>query len=103
MRKLFCVACFFPLAFFAQLLHPANSNAFLQNEVAKIYITMNPQDFTTMVGDSLGANFEFPAYFIYSSSVITDTVDTVGIRLRGNTSLQSAKKSFKILKPERGA
>ena len=96
MRNFICIACFFPLTFFAQLLHPSNSNAFLQNEVAKIYITMNPQDFNTMVGDSLGATFEFPASFVYLSSVVNDTIDTVGIRLRGNTSLQSAKKSFKI-------
>ena len=85
-----------PLASFGQLVHPPNSPAFLQNEVAKIYITMNAQDFSTMVGDSLGTSYEFPATFIYQSSMVNDTVDTVGIRLRGNTSLQSAKKSFKI-------
>lgn len=96
MKQLLIGICFIANGAIGQLLHPANSNAFLQNEVAKIYITMNPQDFNTMVGDSLGASFEFPATFIYTSSVVTDTIDTVGIRLRGNTSLQSAKKSFKI-------
>lgn len=96
MRKLTLAFSFFPLVWYAQLVHPANSNAFLQQEVAKIYITMNPQDFNTMVGDSLGSTFEFPAKFVYSSSVLNDTIDSVGIRLRGNTSLQSAKKSFKI-------
>ncbi|MFN4952200.1 MAG: CotH kinase family protein [Flavobacteriales bacterium] len=96
MRNIFFCACLLPLSLVAQLTHPSNSNAFLQNEVAKIYITMNPQDFNTMVGDSSGASFEFLATFIYASSVVTDTIDTVGIRLRGNTSLQSAKKSFKI-------
>lgn len=96
MKSLLGIACIIPLAFFSQLLHPSNSNAFLQNEVAKIYITMSPQDFNTMVGDSLGSSFEFPAQFIYVSSTFTDTIDIVGIRLRGNTSLQSAKKSFKV-------
>ena len=96
MRKFISVVCLYPLLSIAQLLHPSNSNAFLKNEVAKIYITMNPQDFNTMVGDSLGSSHEFLAQFIYESSVVIDTVSPVGIRLRGNTSLQSAKKSFKI-------
>ena len=96
MFKALFIACLLPLSYFAQVVHPANSNAFLQNEVAKIYITMDPQDFTTMVNDSLGSSYEFLAQFIYQSSVVTDTIDSVGIRLRGNTSLVSAKKSFKI-------
>lgn len=96
MKQLLIGFCFIANGAIGQLLHPANSNAFLQNEVAKIYITMNPQDFITMVGDSTGSTYEFPAEFIYISSAFNDTIDTVGIRLRGNTSLASAKKSFKI-------
>ena len=96
MKQLLIGICFIANGVIGQLLHPANSSAFLQNEVAKIYITMNPQDFITMVGDSTGSTYEFPAEFIYISSAFNDTLDTVGIRLRGNTSLASAKKSFKI-------
>ena len=96
MKQLLIGICFIANGAIGQLLHPANSSAFLQNEVAKIYITMNPQDFITMVGDSTGSTYEFPAEFIYISSAFNDTLDTVGIRLRGNTSLASAKKSFKI-------
>ena len=92
MRNIFFCACLIPLSLVAQLVHPANSNAFLQNEVAKIYITMNPQDFNTMVGDSLGSNFEFPAHFIYSSSVVTDTIDRFthdGISLESGDTLEA--------------
>ncbi len=90
------VVLIFPMCLYGQLVHPSNTPAFLQDEVAKIFINLDPQDFNTLVGDSLGSTYEFPATFIYQSTVIIDTVDTVGIRLRGNTSLQSAKKSFKI-------
>lgn len=92
-RLLFVFIPFIPLA---QIVQPSNSPAYLQNEVAKIYVTMNPLDFTTMVEDSLGSNYEFPADFMYVSSSLVDTLQNVGIRLRGNTSLTSGKKSFKI-------
>lgn len=97
MRILFSVLFLaFSFGSISQLVHPANSDAFKQDEVAKIYITMNSQDFNTMVGDSLGSTYEFPASFIYISSTLSDTMASIGIRLRGNTSLQSAKKSFKL-------
>jgi len=91
MRILFSVIFLvFSFGSISQLVHPANSAAFKQDEVAKIYITMSPQHFNTMVGDSSGSSYEFPASFIYISSSISDTLPSIGIRLRGNTSLQSA-------------
>ena len=97
MRILFSVIFLvFSFGSISQLAHPANSAAFKQDEVAKIYITMSPQHFNTMVGDSSGSSYEFPASFIYISSTLSDTLTSIGIRLRGNTSLQSAKKSFKL-------
>ena len=48
------------------------------------------------------SDYEFPAMFIYTyrntnSQIISiDTVTQIGLRLRGNTSRNSAKKSFKI-------
>jgi hypothetical protein len=38
----------------------------------------------------------YNATFIYTDSIIADTVKNVGIRVRGNTSLNSQKKSYKI-------
>ena len=46
--------------------------------------------------DSLESNNEYPAYFIYETSTFTDTIDSVGFRLRGNTSRYAGKKSFKL-------
>ena len=80
-----------------QTIHPANTPAFLQNEVASIKITIAPANLAMLLGpDSLEANFEYPATFIYQSATISDTVYNVGFRLRGNTSRYSAKKSFKV-------
>jgi spore coat protein CotH len=81
---------------FGQLVHPANNVAFLQNEVASVYITIETADLNLILTDSSHANTEFPATFRYQSSSLSDTVLTIGFRLRGNTSRDAAKKSFKV-------
>lgn len=87
----------FKLSFaFGQLVHPANNDAFLQDEVAAVYIQMAPSDLNLILTDSLYADHEFPATFRYLSTSIDETVTNVGFRLRGNTSRNSAKKSFKV-------
>ena len=83
----------FQLAF-GQLVHPPNNDAFLQEEVAFVYIQIAPADLNLILTDSLYADHEFPATFRYLSSTIDETVTNVGFRLRGNTSRNSAKKSF---------
>ena len=80
----------------AQFVHPANNNAFLQNEVASVYVTMSAGDAQTMVTDSLYSDFPFVTSVIYSSSAIQDTITNVGIHVRGNTSRDAAKKSFEL-------
>jgi spore coat protein CotH len=80
----------------AQFVHPANNNAFLQYEVAHVYVTMSLVDAQTMVTDSLYSDFPFVTSVIYSSSAIQDTILNVGIHVRGNTSRDAAKKSFEL-------
>ena len=46
--------------------------------------------------DNAYSNEEWPGTFVYESSAGIDTVSNVGIRLRGNTSRNAAKKSFKV-------
>ena len=90
---------FFKFSFaFGQLVHPANNDAFLQDEVAFVYIQIAPSDLNLILTDSLYADHEFPATFRYLSSTIDETVANVGFRLRGNTSRNSAKKSFNLKK-----
>jgi hypothetical protein len=42
------------------------------------------------------SNIEHPASFSFTSANGTESIETVGIRLRGNTSRAANKKSFKI-------
>jgi hypothetical protein len=83
--------------FTAQLVHPTDNEAFIQNEVATVKISINATYLSYILHpDSLESNTEYPATFIYSSSILTDTISNVGFRLRGNTSRYADKKSFKV-------
>ncbi len=55
-----------------------------------------PEDSLVELYDNLENELYYHATFIFDDGLTTDTVDNVGFRLRGNTSLYSAKKSFKI-------
>ena len=76
--------------------HPPNNHAFLQNEIAEIHISINNTDLNILLGDSLYTDHHFPATFYYHSSALSDTIQNVGFRVRGNTSRGAYKKSFKV-------
>ena len=78
------------------IVHPANNDAFLQNEVAEIHISISTNDLNVLLGDSLYSDYHFPATFCYYSSAHNDTIQNVGFRVRGNTSRGANKKSFKV-------
>lgn len=81
----------------AQQVNPPNNVVFLQDEVASFKVYVDPTYLANMLNqDSLESNNEYPAYFIYKTSTFTDTIDSVGFRLRGNTSRYAQKKSFKL-------
>ena len=76
---------------------PALGDAFLADEVATVRVTVSQEDWDFILNpDNAYSNIEWPATFVYESSLGTDTVDNVGFRLRGNTSRTAAKKSFKV-------
>lgn len=96
---------YFALLFLAQFtqfaigqvfVQPANNEAFLQNEVAEVRIVIAPNDLNTILGDSLYSDHHFPATFYYNSTSFSDTIALVGFRVRGNTSRDADKKSFKV-------
>ena len=66
-----------------------------------VLIDQDSLDIILQDGNEL-SDYEFPATFIYtyrntdSEVVSIDTVEQIGFRLRGNTSRNSAKKSFKV-------
>ena len=79
--------------FYAQ--QPAFNEAFLQDEVASISITIAPDSLAAMY-TNLGNSHEFPGAIVYTFSTGFSAYSGVGIRFRGNTSLNAQKKSFKI-------
>ena len=81
---------------FSQMVHPSNNDAFLQDEVVSISIEINPEHMETILTDSLYSDYECPAIFTYAASNFTETISNVGFRLRGNTSRNAEKKSFKV-------
>jgi spore coat protein H len=81
----------------AQSAVPAKEGVFNDAVVARIDIFIHPDSLVRMLlPQNLQSDHEYPADFIWSDGIRTDTVKQVGFRLRGNTSRNSAKKSFKI-------
>jgi spore coat protein H len=74
---------------------PEFGPVFPQNEVSSIFISINP-DSLDWIFANLENEHEVPATFVFQSQTLSDTVTNVGFRLRGNTSINAAKKSFKI-------
>ncbi|MEN0003925.1 MAG: CotH kinase family protein [Bacteroidota bacterium] len=81
----------------AQELFPGEGFAFNDEVLPRIDITMDPSDLHIM-WDPANHNKDvhYPATFVMSDGVEEDIVENVGVRLRGNTSLLSPKKSIKI-------
>jgi hypothetical protein len=79
-----------------QEVHPMDNEAFLQNEVASIYVDLPNDQLQLLLVDSLYTDHEFLASFRYQSSLYLDTIQQVGFRVRGNTSRGAGKKSFRI-------
>lgn len=87
--------------FFFAMIHtlaqpmPEFGVVFPQDEVTSIYITIDPDSLTQML-ETFENVHEYPAHFVFQSQSVLDTMELVGLRLRGNTSLTAPKKSFKI-------
>lgn len=81
----------------AQIIQPAYGIAFPQDEVAIIRITIHPDTLPILLElGQEGIEHEFRANFRFETSNFSQTIQNIGFRLRGNTSLNAAKKSFKI-------
>ncbi|MFN0203327.1 MAG: CotH kinase family protein [Bacteroidia bacterium] len=55
-----------------------------------------PSDSLAAIYNDVWSDKEYSATFIFDNGNILDTVSNIGFRLRGNTSRNAAKKSFKI-------
>ncbi len=65
------------------------------SHTARIDITVNPE-ILNWIYHNVESDSEHYAVMHFKNSWIDETVDSIGFRLRGNTSRYSAKKSFKI-------
>jgi len=65
------------------------------SQVARVDITIEPAAITWLY-NNVNSDSEFVASFHFQNPYINETIDSVGFRLRGNTSRQASKKSFKI-------
>lgn len=62
-----------------------------------VNITIHPDSLDFILdGDNSQSDHEFPATFSFTREGITETVENIGFRLRGNTSRKAQKKSFKV-------
>lgn len=93
MRNVALLFCFIVLSIPAVLAQ--EEYLFDDTHVSEIYIAL-PQDSLQVMIDNLENDRYTQARFIFKDGTHTDTVQQVGLRLRGNTSLSSQKKSFKI-------
>ena len=67
------------------------------SEIAVINITLDEDDLEWMYHwENVESDSLHPASIHFQNAHIDDTIDSIGFRLRGNTSRVSAKKSFKI-------
>lgn len=95
--------CFFLLSIFlfplghSQNRFPDKEPVFVDHVVPRIDIVM-PQDSLDILfaPGNEESDYHWHATFIFDNTEIKDTVENVGFRFRGNTSRQSAKKSFKV-------
>lgn len=68
-----------------------------QDELASVKISLAVSSWDALFHpDSVWSDFEHSATFVYLADGISDTLENVGFRLRGNTSRTSGKKSFKV-------
>ena len=84
-----------PLICFGQ--NPGPGQLYDDTRIPRVDIVID-EDLLEMILDSnnLEDNTEHPSTFIFSTEEFSDTLENVGFRLRGNTSRNAEKKSFKI-------
>ncbi len=84
-----------PSAAVSQVPFPEPGPVFRDDLLPKVWLYL-PKDSLNKMYASPESNQEMRTLFVFESGAIRDTLPLVGIRFRGNTSRQSAKKSIKI-------
>lgn len=88
---LWCVFC--PASgLFAQ----SSSTLFDDRLISEIYLSLPPDSLRYMLDQKINDRYLQADLVFVSGNTVRDTVQNVGLRLRGNTSLNAKKKSFKV-------
>lgn len=87
--------CLFWGCFNSLLVIAQSDNLYNDQIVSKIYVDLPPDSLQFFLDNLINYRYT-DARMIFDDGAQRDTVEHVGFRLRGNTSLNSAKKSFKI-------
>lgn len=88
---------FFHISSFGQNINPENNDIFYNNSLSKIELTLSESDKNNLLHPvQVFLDQYYPAKFHFYNEKIDTVLQSVGIRIRGNTSRYSKKKSFKI-------
>jgi spore coat protein H len=88
--KYFLLLLFIPVFLGAQ-----STGLYEDDQIASIFIELPQDSFELILEEQINERY-LRARFIFDDGVYRDTVEEIGLRLRGNTSLSAAKKSFKV-------
>ncbi|MCF8381831.1 MAG: CotH kinase family protein [Bacteroidales bacterium] len=80
----------------AQQLFPEPGMLYDNTSVSRIDISILPDYLDIIINGDNSSDYEFPAIFTFTRDTFSFTIDSIGFRLRGNTSRNSEKKSFKV-------
>lgn len=70
---------------------------FDNSSIARVDVSIDPDSLGVILTEgNEGSDYEYMATFTFTRGNFTQTIDSVGFRLRGNTSRYSGKKSFKV-------
>ena len=77
--------------------NPDKGEVFRDDVIPRVDIQIDSDSLAWILNsNNLESNYLFHATFIFNSGDVLDTLEDVGFRLRGNTSRNADKKSFKI-------
>ena len=92
---LLIITSFLPVS--AQNRFPEPGPLFDNSSLARVDIAIDPDSLAMFLDPvNVHSDHEYMAVFTFTRGAYSETIDSVGFRLRGNTSRHSAKKSFKV-------
>ena len=97
MKKILIPVLFFAFAGIgvSQDLFPEKGEVFRDDVIPVIRISIDPDSLDAIYANP-ESDHEYPASFSFDNGSVQESIPLVGLRIRGNTSRQSQKKSFKV-------